>query len=196
MPILRHCLTIVLFFLSAAPGHATGSPSQPTRNHDPYAACNKSAGGLSPSDLRDQETAVFAVLVTREGQLQRTGTATLIDDTGIFVTAAHTVHFSRNGVIKLQRTGNNGKETFEAEVLTDTSDFWKKDFVLVRARDWRKDARHPYPIRFDESASLESNYIGYAEGDDRPSRYELKYFRDEQGESVFLSSMQSFNPIR
>src|SRR4051794_32498927 len=59
---------------------------------DPYATCRRAAP-IDPGAIKtDREAAVFAVWVMRDGGLQPNGTATLVDDTGIFVTAAHVVH--------------------------------------------------------------------------------------------------------
>src|SRR2546421_177997 len=67
--------------------------------HDPDAACH--GFGLAPIDqeilYKARAAAVFTVLVTRDGQLEPNGTATLVDDDkGILLTAAHVVHFYKN----------------------------------------------------------------------------------------------------
>jgi hypothetical protein len=93
---------------------------------------------------------VFAVLVQSGDEWVRTGTATLIDSSGIFVTAAHVVHDDKANPIVLEQKIAQYLVRFEVAPISRTDNFLVYDFVLLRATgdDWRKDAaRFPYPVR-------------------------------------------------
>jgi S1-C subfamily serine protease len=75
---------------------------------NPDAVCN----GRPPPSLdylyRERLPAVFAVRVTDvDGKTKRTGTATLIDERGIFLTAAHVVHFNEQFPITVSQKFKN-----------------------------------------------------------------------------------------
>ena len=70
------------------------------QSQDIYRACNRRPPPPSTM-MADREKSIFAVWVTRPRGLERTGTATLIDDGGIFVTAAHSVYYDKNHTIRI-----------------------------------------------------------------------------------------------
>jgi hypothetical protein len=117
-----------LFTISVQRANAQSDPGT-----DPDAVCNGKPLS-NPDDLyQERLAAVFAVQVTgAEGKSRRTGTATLIDQGGIFLTAAHVVHFNEKWPITVSQkfTGQVGhtiERRYRVKVMTNTDDWQKQD---------------------------------------------------------------------
>ena len=175
-------------FLSATESGLAEAGHVDRGTQDLYPVCNQARADAN-NLMRDHQNVVFSVWVTRAEGPTRTGTATLIDDTGIFVTAGHTVHFDRSHPIRIIQKRPDGAEVFDADVLTDTSNFWSYDFVLLKAKNYRNRARSPYPLRLDESLQVRASFIGFEDSRDDPVYRELEYYRDEDGQAQFQGQL-------
>jgi len=167
---------------------APGFPDQGSQ--DINAACRGATS--SRGTLRgDREAAVFTVAVTRDGQLQPNGTAILIDNTGIFLTAAHVVHFYQNQPIAVSQnvSGPIGKisRAYRVRVISDTNDWQKKDLVLLQAEHWDSPSIYPVPFRFDDLGYVNGFFIGHAENMDAPV---FEHFTDAFRDGEISSGMR------
>ena len=81
------------------------------------------------------------------------------------------------------------KVEVDVQAITDTSDFVKRDFVLLRALNWQNGNRYAFPIRLDESESMDGHIISFANVDDAPARRDVKYYRDDAGVAQFKSNV-------
>ncbi len=127
-------------------GHVGYGTRDPNRN------CNNPR--LPPPEdtlLSDREEAVFAIKVKRNGDWQLNGTATLIDDAGIFITADHVIIYpnTKQPIEITQKLGSSERK-FDAEVLWAANDYKTEDFAILRAQGWKNELRFPYPLRFDD----------------------------------------------
>jgi phosphate transport system substrate-binding protein len=135
---------------------ASASEYIDTPGQDPDAACH-GAGTIDTEALRKSRTAaVFTVLVTENGQLEPKGTASLVDsDRGIFATAAHVVHFSRDLPIFVSQKlkGQGSARKFQVHVfptVSATDDWDQEDFALLQADQWTASAQMlAFPFRID-----------------------------------------------
>jgi urea transport system substrate-binding protein len=175
-------LSAILAFCSlAAAAHATGGHVD-HGTQDLYPACNRPAAYPRATLRQDRQNAVFSVWVTRPGSLQRTGTASLIDDTGIFITAGHVVHFDKTRAIKIKQKPAGAAQEYEYDVdlISSSDNFQKEDFVLLRAREWRNDSRFPYPLRFDDTNLADAAFIGFEEQQDQPAHKPVSYYTADE----------------
>ena len=156
---------------------------------NPDAVCN----GQPPPSLdylyRERLGAVFAVRVTNvDGTSKPTGTATLIDERGIFLTAAHAVHFNEQFPITVTQkfTGQSGgivERKYQVSVITNTDDFLKQDVALLRVLplDWDTPGIVPVPLRIDAvGRPIKGFFIGHAEGLDRTVYEDFSIAFDEE----------------
>lgn len=146
---------IMWLCIAATTGHTDGGiPDHGSQ--DRYRACNHPDWGrqLNPVDRRN---AVFAIWVTRHSGPERTGTATLIDDTGVFLAAAHSVVFDKTHPIKITQYFGGVPRSFPVILASSADNFQNEDYVLLEAKGWDKGERYPYPLRFDD--------IGFANGE-------------------------------
>jgi phosphate transport system substrate-binding protein len=121
---------------------------------------------------KERAAAVFSVLVTNDNQqLESKGTATLVDsERGIFLTAAHVVHFYRDLPIFVSQKirGQNSTRVYQVHVFPTISatDNWKnEDLALLQAEQWNKPAQLlAFPFRIDAvDEYIKGFFIGHAE---------------------------------
>jgi hypothetical protein len=139
----------------------------------------------SPQDLDGRLQSVFAVTVRQGQNWERKGTATLIDKSGIFVTAAHVVRDYKAKPIVLEQK-LVPRISVELISPTDTPDGY--DFVLLRAieSNWSKDAeRDPYPMRLDDTKHQHAQFIGYEETKDQAVRRDVSFYRIDGLQHVY-----------
>ena len=135
-------------------------------NETPEARCR----GFAPADKqelnRNRAEAVFEVSVTRNGEPEPKGTATLVDsERGIFLTAAHVVHFDKTSPIVIAHE----KREYHMRIFpTDSAtDDWKSnDLVLLQADNWDKPYQIvPFPLRIDGiDKYIEGFFVSRVEG--------------------------------
>jgi Trypsin-like peptidase domain len=142
----------------------------------PDAVCNRSAPGSGNNELDDlydrRRSAVFRVIVTGpDGRPRPNGTATLVDSSGIFLTAAHVVHFNEQFPIAVSRTDIEDRRTVErvypVTVMSTTDDWKKQDLVLLKAapQSWDNPSIEPVPFRIDAiSTPVNGFFVGHAIG--------------------------------
>ena len=166
---LRYLLAAAILGWSGVDAVAV-TPFIDSRGQDPDAICH-GTGSIDQEALRqDRAASVFTVLVTDDGNLKPNGTATLVDgERGIFLTAAHVVHFYRDGPMYVSQNidGPNNKR-FSVHVfptVAATDDWKKEDVALLEADQWTKTAQIlPFPFRLDaENGFIEGFFIGQAE---------------------------------
>ena len=162
------CATV--FIVSVVRANAQSDPGT-----DPDAVCNGKPQS-NPDDLyQERLAAVFAVQVTgADGKSRRTGTATLIDQSGIFMTAAHVVHFNEEWpiIVSQKFTGQAGRieRQYRVKVMTNTDDWQTQDVVLLQAlpQEWNAPGITPVPLRIDAvHRPIRGFFIGHAEDLDK-----------------------------
>lgn len=136
---------------------------------------DSSCHGISSIDqeeiYKQRTEAVFSVLVTNENHLESKGTATLVDsERGIFLTAAHVVHFFRDSPIFVSQKlrGQNKTREYRVHVfpIVSATDNWKnEDLALLQAEQWNKPAQlYAFPFRIDAvDEFIKGFFVGQAE---------------------------------
>jgi S1-C subfamily serine protease len=172
-------LSCAMLALCADPcsGYAAGGHPD-YGSQDLYAACNSPRTNRRSNILQDRQNSVFALLVNRRAGWERTGTATLIDDTGIFIAAGHSVYFDKSRPIKIvQKLGGIVRE-FGVRLLSNPDNFENDDYVLLQALNWTNESRFPYPLRFDDVGLSDADFIGFEEATDEPIHRNIPYFSE------------------
>jgi TPR repeat protein len=165
-------------------GHARGGhPDHASQDY--YQACNKPRAAQE-AVRPDRQNSVFSVWVTRPGGAERTGTATLIDDTGIFVAAGHSVYWDKNHPIKVMQMLHGRIRTFNVTLLSSPDNFQKEDYVLLKAEPWENESRFPYPLRFDDVGLADAEFIGFEEmtkepvPTEEPAHRGVTYYKEDE----------------
>jgi tetratricopeptide (TPR) repeat protein len=129
--------------------------------------------------LRHHLGSVFAVWVSRRDGWERTGTATLIDNRGIFLTAGHSVYFDKGRPIKITQKLRGAVHEFRVKLLSSPDNFWNEDYALLQAEPWKKEERSAYPLRFDNSDGENAEFIGFEEPKDEPVHKSVVYYSED-----------------
>jgi hypothetical protein len=163
-------------------GHAAGGHAD-YGSQDLYQACNTPAAIRRATMLQDRRDSVFAVWVKRMLAWERTGTATLIDDTGILLTAGHSVYFDKAHPIKITQRFHGVLREFMVKLISSPDNFQTDDYVLLQAEQWKNESRFPYPLRFDDSGLANGDFIGFEEemSEEPVHRSIIYYNEDESG---------------
>ncbi len=143
-----------------------------------FVGCDYPKQAPGQSAIRaDLEDAVFSVWVMRnEGSgavWQRNGTASLIDDTGMFLTAGHVVRYDINRPIRIRKGADR---SYNVEVLQFTYVDKGQDLALLKAMGWDKVSRYPFPLRFDGIERIDGSFIGFEESRDNPVHKHFGYY--------------------
>jgi sporulation protein YlmC with PRC-barrel domain len=152
----------------AAPVSGHSSRFADTTSYNGDTPCREVSGPLDLESLkRARESAVFAVYVTRGSSLQPNGTATLVDDSGILLTAAHVVHFDKDKLIEITKVVDGAKPVvlrYPVRVISDTKDWLKSDLALLQADNWDNPPILSVPFRFNALSFIDGFFVGHAEG--------------------------------
>jgi tetratricopeptide (TPR) repeat protein len=172
-PILLRAGAIIIACLVALDAKSMSYTLDPP-NYDPDGPCHGPRLVDQEGLYKLRAAAVFSVLITSGGKLEPKGTATLVDDeNGLFVTAAHVVHFYKESPIWVSQRirGQERYRRYQVEVFPSgaaTDDWATADLVVLQAKNWdRPPTLSPFPFRIDAvDEFIKGFYIGHAEDQD------------------------------
>lgn len=154
------------------PAGATGGVAG-QQSYDRNKYCNETRQVEWEELLPILQSSVFRLIYkNKEGNDVLLGTATLIDDRGYFVTAAHATFFWNHKQLYVSNEYENPagaiiKRRYPVATITDDKNHNTTDVVILKVgeKDWNSPPIKPIPLRLGQYSSVEGAYVGYSTSD-------------------------------